>query len=109
MKQKTTTAIMIAEDHPLFRRALKELLEHDRSLELVAETGDGRQVPALVAQKQPDILLLDLNLPNLTGFECARQLRENGSEVKIIVLTMHKEEEMFNRVMDEGVYGYVLK
>jgi len=99
------TTIMIAEDHPLFRKALIDLIGSDDSLQLVAETGDGKQVTGLVAERKPEILLLDLNLPHITGLDSAQQLHDTGSDVKIIVLTMHKEEEMFNRVMDAGVFG----
>jgi DNA-binding NarL/FixJ family response regulator len=109
MNSEKKARIMIAEDHPLFRKALRDLLRDDVSLDLVAETGDGREVVPMAVREGPDILLLDLNLPNLSGIECARQLRDSGCGAKIIVLTMHKEEEVFNRVMDEGVAGYVLK
>ncbi|HEV8539262.1 MAG TPA: response regulator transcription factor, partial [Bacteroidota bacterium] len=109
MKKTKPTAIIIAEDHPLYRKALCDLVRGNPDFDVVAETGDGRMVEALVEQFKPGILLLDLNLPGMSGLEIAQHLRDRHPEVKIVVLTMNNDEAVFNSVIDAGVSGYVLK
>lgn len=109
MQSGNPITIAIAEDHPLFRKALKELLTVNPGMKVVGETGNGTQVMPLLHQLCPDVLILDLNLPGVSGLELAKQIRREELKVKIIALTMHDEEEMFNNVMDAGANGYVLK
>ncbi len=101
--------IVIAEDHPLYRKALKDLLSGNSGMTVVGETGDGTQVMSLLRQLCPGVLILDLNLPGVSGLQLAQQICDEGLQVKIIALTMHNEEAMFNDVMDAGVHGYMLK
>ena len=103
------TTILIADDHPIFRKGLRTLLTENPGLSIVGETGDGKQVVQLLREKKPDVLLLDLNMPGTDGIDIASAIQQDAIRVKIIVLTMHKEEEIFNKVMDLGVDGYVLK
>ena len=103
------TKVLIVDDHPLFRAGLGQLITSSPSLELVGEAGDGTTALQLILQKKPDVAILDLNLPGQTGLEIARTLHAKKVPVRIIILTMHKEEELINRALDFGVNGFVLK
>lgn len=106
---KKELSILIADDHPIFRRGLRQVIEADAHLKVVAEADDGTQALEQIRQLQPDIAILDIHMPNMSGFELARAVEEQGIEMAIIFLTMHKAEDMFNAAMDMGVKGYVLK
>jgi DNA-binding NarL/FixJ family response regulator len=101
--------VFIADDHPVFRRGLKEIISADPRFIIAGESGEGSRVVEMVQELRPAVLLLDLNLPGLTGLEIASRLRDLDVPVKVIVLTMHKEEALFNKAMDLDVRGYVLK
>jgi DNA-binding NarL/FixJ family response regulator len=103
------TRVLIVDDHPLFRQGLKQAVEADHRFELVAEACDGAQALELIKEKRPDVAVLDVNLPGLSGLEVARRLQSGKSPTRLIILTMYKEEETFNRALDLGVKGFVLK
>ena len=84
-------------------------MEADSRFELVGEAGDGRSALQLIMEKKPDIAMLDVNLPIMSGLEVARSLQEKRSSTHAVILTMYKEEETFNRAVDLGVKGFVLK
>ena len=100
---------MIVDDHPLFRSGLRQVVESDPRFELIGEAGDGGVALKMIREKQPDVAVLDVNLPGLTGLEIALRLKGLRLPVKLIMLTMHKEEEIFNRALDLDVKGFVLK
>jgi DNA-binding NarL/FixJ family response regulator len=101
--------ILIADDHPIFRRGLCSLFAESPDISIIAETGEGGRVLELVREKKPDVLLLDLNMPGTDGIDIAASIQREALQTKTIALTMHQEEEIFNKVMDLGVHGYVLK
>jgi len=101
--------VLIVDDHPLFRQGLRQVVEADQRFELVGETGDGNNALELIVEKRPDIAVLDVNLPGLSGLEIARKLQGKRLPTQIVILTMYKEEETFNRAVDFGVKGFVLK
>ena len=101
--------ILVADDHPVFRQGLAMMIATDKKLKVVAEAGDGKQSLELIQELQPDIAVLDVNMPEMTGFEVARQLQEFNLATSIIFLTMHNDEGMFNTALDLGVKGYLLK
>jgi DNA-binding NarL/FixJ family response regulator len=101
--------VLIVDDHPLFRQGLRQVVEGDARFELVAEAGDGENALRLIQEKKPDVAVLDVNLPGLSGLEIARKLQSKRLPTRVIILTMYKEEETFNRAMDIGVQGFVLK
>jgi DNA-binding NarL/FixJ family response regulator len=103
------TRVLIVDDHPLFRQGLRQVVEGDPRFELVGETGDGIAALQLIREKEPDVAVLDVNLPGLSGLEIARQLQSKKLPTRLIILTMYKEEETFNRALDLGVKGFVLK
>jgi DNA-binding NarL/FixJ family response regulator len=103
------TKVLIVDDHPLFRSGLRQVIESDPRFNLVGEAGEGGAALKFILEKKPDVAVLDLNLPGLSGLEIARQLQIKKNPTHLIVLTMHKEEEMINRALDSGVSGFVLK
>jgi two-component system response regulator DegU len=105
----TQSRVYIAEDHPLFRKAVRDLLAEDASLSVVGESGNGNRVMDDLTRLRPDVLILDLNLPGLSGIELVRMIISGEIPVRIIVLTMREEEHVFNEVMDAGAHAYVLK
>jgi DNA-binding NarL/FixJ family response regulator len=101
--------VLIVDDHPLFRNGLRQVIDGDPSFELVGETGDGEAALQLIQEKKPDVAVLDINLPNLSGLGIARKLKGKRHAARVVMLTMHKEEEIINHALDIGVQGFVLK
>jgi DNA-binding NarL/FixJ family response regulator len=101
--------VMIVDDHPLFRQGLRDLVLNDPRFALAAEAGDGPEALRLIIELKPDVAVLDVSLPGLSGLEVARLVQEKRLPTRLVILTMHKEEETFNRAMDLGVLGFVLK
>jgi DNA-binding NarL/FixJ family response regulator len=101
--------VLIVDDHPLFRQGLRQLVTSDPRFELAGEAGDGLAAKALIEKIKPDVAVLDVSLPGLSGLEIARQLQGASLPTRIVILTMHKDEDTFNRAMDLGVRGFVLK
>src|SRR5712671_1305172 len=101
--------VLIADDHPLFRQGLRQVVESDGRFELIGEAADGPSALQLILDKKPDIAVLDVNMPGLSGLEIARKLHGKRLPTEIVILTMYKEEETFNRAVDFGVKGFVLK
>src|SRR5262245_59415925 len=103
------TTILIADDHPIFRKGLCEVIASDRAFRIVQETGDGAEALRLIQALRPALAILDIHMPKLTGLQVIRSLWEKRFPVKVIMLTMHEEEELFNEAMNLGVSAYVLK
>ena len=103
------TTVLIVDDHPLFRSGLRQVITDDPRFELVGETGDGELALQLIKEQKPDVAVLDVNLPGVSGLEIARRLQEKHSPSRVIMLTMHKEEDLCNRALDNGAMGFVLK
>ena len=101
--------ILIVDDHPVFRRGLREIIEEQQAFEVVGEAADGAVGLHLAAELQPDIVVLDVDMPQINGLQMARALRKDGSAVQVVFLTMHGDEDLFNAALDLGVKGYVLK
>ena len=106
---KNEIRILIADDHPIFRKGLLQVIEADARLKVVAEADDGATAFEQIRVLKPDIAVLDIHMPSMSGFDLARAVREKGIAVEVVFLTMHKAEDMFNAAMDLGVKGYVLK
>src|ERR1700750_1357669 len=101
--------IVIADDHPIFRRGLRMMIEADPRLKVVAEAGDGEAAPPRIEELQPDVVGLDIDMPPPDGLAIARRLREQRSAVEVVFLTMHKEEALLDAALDLGVKGFVVK
>lgn len=105
----TRTTVLIVDDHPLFRNGLRQVIADDPRFEFAGETGDGAIALKLIREKKPDVAVLDVNLPGLSGLEIAQQLQGKRIPTRLIILTMHKEEEIFNQALNLGVGGFILK
>jgi DNA-binding NarL/FixJ family response regulator len=103
------TQVLIVDDHPLFRNGLRQVIQNDARFELVGEAADGQKAWELIQEKKPDVAVLDVNLPGLSGLEVARKIQEKKLRTRVIILTMLKEEDLINRALDYGVHGFVLK
>lgn len=101
--------IVLADDHQLFRKGLRALLEQQPDLTVVAEAKDGREAVAAVQSQKPDVLVVDVGMQNLNGIEAARQLTESHSEAAIVILSMHSDESYVLRALKAGAKGYLLK
>lgn len=101
--------ILLADDHHILREALRLLLETQPDFQVVAETGDGLGAPALIEKYQPDILIVDMQMPGLSGLEVARQTKRLSPATKVIVLSMHDAEAYVVEALQFGAAAYVLK
>jgi len=101
--------IVLADDHSMIREGLKQLLELDGDIKVVGEAGNGVTCLKLIEQLHPDVVLLDINMPQMNGLEVLEKLRETGNKQKVLILTIHNEVEYLMRAVDIGVSGYLLK
>ncbi len=101
--------VMIADDHSMVREGIKQLLELDGDIVVTAEASNGKQCIEFLDEKQTDVLLLDINMPNMNGLQVLQHIRETKKKVKVLILTIHNEVEYLIRAVEIGVDGYVLK
>jgi len=101
--------IIIADDHVLFRRGLKNLLGARSDLEVIGEAGDGPQLLDLLNRSLPDIIFLDISMPSLRGIEAVHEIKKAYPRVKILILTMHKDKQYLEQAISAGARGYLLK
>ncbi|MCC6367875.1 MAG: response regulator transcription factor [Bryobacterales bacterium] len=101
--------IVIADDHPIVRDGLKKLLTLEDDIKVVGEASDGRQVLELIQEQEPDVLLLDLRMPNLDGLSVLQSLQQTGRKTRVIVLTASEDKNEFVQAMKLGCSGIVLK
>ena len=104
-----TIKVMIADDHNLMREGIKQLLELDGNIKVIAEAGDGVECLEKLKEYNPDILLLDINMPEKNGIEVLKTLKEDKLDVKVLMLTLHNEVEYLVKSVDNGVDGYIMK
>ena len=105
----TPIRLLIADDHPLLRAGLRQVIATDPQIQIVAEAADGATALQLLTAHQPDVAVLDIEMPQLTGFALLRELRAQRLSTAVVFLTMYHDEEMFNEALDLGALGYVLK
>ena len=103
------TTILIADDHPMFRDGVKQALTSDSSFTVVAVVSDGEQALQSVKDYSPDIAVLDMNMPKMTGLSVLKELKKLGTKTEIVFLTMFDDEDFLNEAIDLGVKGYILK
>ena len=104
-----STKVMIADDHSLIREGIKQLLEFDGSIQVVAEAANGIECLDILEDSIPDILLLDINMPEKNGLEVLIEIKKKEYDVKVLILTVHNELEYLLKAVDIGVDGYILK
>lgn len=100
---------MIAEDHTILRQGLRALLSSDPDFQIVGEAEDGREAVRSAETLSPDLILMDLSMPKMTGTEAIREIRKRSKDTKIVVLTVHKGEDYVLSALKAGADGYVLK
>ncbi len=108
-KKKATIRIVIADDHPIVRDGLKKLLLLEDDFDIVGEAGDGREVLERIQELEPDVLLLDLRMPNLDGLSALQALQQGNKHTRVIVLTASEDKNEFVQAMKLGCSGIVLK
>jgi DNA-binding NarL/FixJ family response regulator len=101
--------VLIADDHSMVREGLKQLIELEDDIEVVAQAGDGKETIKKIFEFEPDIVLLDINMPIMNGLEVLEELKKMKKEVDVLLLTIHNEVEYLYRAVEIGVEGYVLK
>ena len=106
---KKPFSIVIAEDHTILREGLKSLLSSHPDLKIVGEAGDGLEAIRCVQNHSPDMILLDLSMPKMTGLDAIKEIKRINAATKIIVLTVHRTEEYILAALQAGADGYVLK
>ncbi len=102
--------LVIADDHSMIREGLKQLLELEGQFKVIAEASDGVECLEILSKEAPDVLLLDINMPNKNGLDVLKELNQSGNrKIKVLVLTVHNEVEYLIKAVELGVDGYVLK
>lgn len=107
MKQEVT--VLIVDDHPLLRRGLRDVIGENSGFRIVGEASNGTEAMRLFVSLKPQIAIIDIDMPQLNGLETIRAMRDLSITIKPIILTMYREEDMFNAAMDLGAKAYVLK
>ena len=101
--------VILADDHVFVRDGIKSLLENEANITVVGEATDGLEALSLIESLQPDLMILDIRMPNMTGIEVVEQLRSKNNLVKIVMLSMHESEEYVLKSIQAGADGYLLK
>jgi len=105
----TEIRIVVADDHPIVRQGLRQTIEAERGLKVVAEATDGLTALDQIKSFKPEVVVLDIDMPELDGFGVVRALRGEKISVEIVFLTIHRDEDFFNEAINLGAKGYVLK
>jgi DNA-binding NarL/FixJ family response regulator len=101
--------IAIADDHPLLRKGLRQVLEADANIQVVLEAGDGEALLSEIERSRTQIAIVDIDMPKQDGFAVAKEINKRNIPVDVIFLTIHNEEAIFHAAMDLGIKGYILK
>ena len=104
-----TSRLLLVDDHAVVRSGLRMLLEPEADFEIVGEAGSGREALKAVAEMRPDIVLMDIGLPDISGIEAAAEIKRLRPETAIVALTIHEDEEYFFKMLEAGASGYVPK
>ncbi|MEH7298799.1 response regulator transcription factor [Neobacillus drentensis] len=104
-----STKIVIIDDHQLFREGVKRILEFEKSFQVVAEGDDGSEALGLVQEYQPHVVIMDINMPQMNGVEATRELVEKYPDTKVIILSIHDDENYVTHALKTGACGYLLK
>lgn len=109
MEKAPTIKYIIADDHTIFRQGLRMVLADDKHLELLAEASDGLKLMEILKVETPDVILLDLKMPGMDGMEATRDIRQKYPHIKILILTMHDDEQLILHLLEAGANGYLIK
>jgi two-component system, NarL family, response regulator LiaR len=108
-KIKTKIKIILADDHPLLRQALRGVLQKQPDFEVIAEAGDGEEAVKLAIELIPDVVIMDISMPNLNGLEATRQIKASHPSIGVLVLTVHNDSEYILGLLQAGAGGYLTK
>ncbi len=108
MRNRNITT-MLVDDHELIREGIKQIIELEEDINVIAQTGDGEEAVELAMKYNPDVILLDINMPKMSGIDVLRRLKDLGTTSRIIMLTIHNDREYLLETMKVGADGYVLK
>lgn len=108
-RKKMKTNIAIIDDHQLFREGVKRILDFEPAFEVVAEGDDGTEALEIVEKNNPDVIIMDINMPNMNGVEATKKLVEANPSVKVIILSIHDDENYVTHALKTGARGYLLK
>lgn len=106
---KKRYTILLADDHTLIRRGIRNLICNNPALEVIGEVGDGEELLEFLETTQPELLILDISMPKLTGIEAVSRVKKKYPKIKILMLTMHKNKQYFYHAMSAGADGYLMK
>lgn len=101
--------IVLADDHALLRQGIKGIIETSEDMAVIGEAGDGLELLNLLKRMTPDMVILDISMPNLRGFEATHEIKTSYPEIKILILSMHKQKEYLYHAFSAGAVGYLLK
>ncbi len=101
--------IVLADDHLMFRQGVKKILEEHDDLKVVGEANDGIELLDLLKKITPDVVILDISMPNIRGIEATKEIKMTAPEIKVVILTMHKSKEYLYHCLKAGAQGYLLK
>ncbi len=101
--------IIIADDHKILREGLRVVISREPNMEIIAEAEDGQMALNLIEELRPDVIVMDLAMPNMTGIEAIRRITENDYGTKILVLSMHTDKRFVSRALKAGAHGYIIK
>ena len=101
--------VLIADDHPIFRHGLRQIIETDRQIKIIAEAESGGEALKKIGELKPKVAVLDVNMPELDGLQVVDSLKKADLSTAVVLLTMYREDRFFNAALDAGVSGYVLK
>lgn len=101
--------VLLADDHTILRDGIRSLLEDETDMEVIGEAEDGHMAVKLVKQLDPDVVLMDIAMPLLNGLEATRQIKRDNPQSKVLILTMHENEEYIRQLLAVGAMGYILK
>ena len=104
-----TTRIVLADDHSLVRDGIRALLEEDKNYEVIGEVSNGKEAVEMVLEKHPDLLIIDIRMPEMNGIEAVEELKKHNATTKCIILSMHDSEEYILKSVSAGASGYLLK
>ncbi|MBI2822348.1 MAG: response regulator transcription factor [Acidobacteria bacterium] len=109
MKVNHKVKVLLCDDHTLFREGIRAILERDPSIEVIGEAQDGKQAVDMALRLHPNVVLMDIAMPMLIGYEATKRITQAGENIKVLILTMYDEEDTIRLCLNAGASGYILK
>lgn len=101
--------LVLVDDHPMFRKGLRLMIDLEEDLKVIGEANDGLEAIEQVRELKPDIVVMDINMPNLNGIDATRKILEESPKTKVLVLSIHSSQQYVESVLEAGATGYLLK